>query len=252
LLLGLAAAAQYSAVFAAPMLLVAQWGAWQGLRRAPGGSSNVLALILGPWLAAAGGFLLGEPYALLKPEALLAGLQDTARGNAADLAGGLGLPLQMLGWQAANLGGLGLTWPLALLALGGLGVLVARIVRRTRRTPGVGAVPWPVLVLLAAGAGLGAGLLLNRVFMLRYSQPLVPLLAVAAGVGWAAIPWRAARWPAGALALGAAAIITGGQLALLAGPHPANELLAWLQPRLAPGQQVARLWPENPVHDATR
>jgi hypothetical protein len=94
--------------------------------------------------------------------------------------------------------------------------------------------------------------MLNRVFMLRYSQPLVPLLAVAAGVGWAAIPWRGARRLAGAGAVAAAAVITGGQLALLVGPHPANDLLAWLQPRLAPGQQVARLWPEYPVLDGTR
>jgi hypothetical protein len=92
----------------------------------------------------------------------------------------------------------------------------------------------------------------NRIFMLRYSQPLVPLLAVVAGVGWAAIPrpgWRAA---AGAVAMLVAGGMTLGQLSLLAGPHPADALGAWLDTRLQPGQEVARLWPEYADLDANR
>ena len=70
------------------------------------------------------GFVVGEPYALFVPGKIVAGIQTTVQGNASDLTAGvkqiLGMPL----WQAENVAGLALTWPLALLALGGVGVLL--------------------------------------------------------------------------------------------------------------------------------
>lgn len=107
----------------------------------------------------------------------------------------------------------------------------------------------PSLVVLVAVASLGASVALNKVFVIRYSQPLLPLLAVAAGVAWAAIPLAWLRWGAGAIALAVASVITLGQLSIMAGPHPANDLLAWLQSHLQPGQTVAQIWPEYPPLD---
>ena len=281
LLLGLATAAKYSAIFAAPALLAAQGIAWR--RAPPTWPGAGLALILAPWLAVAGGFLLGEPYALLAPGAVRQGLALAAEGNALDPASGFLAPLGMLRWQGTYLAELGLTWPLALLAAGGLIGLAATLIERPSRILDFG--PFAALkgtrwiwreredgagsntqhpklkirqrragaaILLAALGGLGIGLALNRVFMLRYSQPLVPLLATAAGVGWAMMPRPGWRMVAGALALGVAAWMTLGQVALLTGPHPANMLLAWLNERLEPGQQVAQLWPVYPVLDADR
>ena len=258
-LLGLATAAKYSGLGAAPGLLVAQWAIWRtpGAGRGPGARG---ALALGPWLALAGGFVLGEPAAVLAPGEVLVGLQNAAQANALDPAYGAKGPLAMLGWQAYHLAGQGLTWPLAALAVGGLLVLGAALVIPRRRA-GHAPAPPPARpgarragagVLLAALLGLAAELALNRVFMLRYSQPLVPLLAVAAGVGWAAIPRAGWRTAAGALAATSAGVITLGQLSLLTGPHPADGLPTWLVAHVGPGQQVARLWPAYPVLDEIR
>jgi hypothetical protein len=241
-----------------------------------------------PWLAAMLAFFIGEPYALIMPGKVIDGLQLTTQGNAADLSSGLRQIGGMLVWQARNVAGLALTWPLALLALGGLGLFVwsvgralggswtkkeassrgegrlttneggasRRSMSRTRtialrRSSIVLPLPLagPSLVMLTAVASLGASLALNKVFVIRYSQPLLPLLAVAAGVAWAAIPLAWLRWGAGAIALVVASVITLGQLAIMSGPHPANDLLAWLQSHFQPGQTVAQIWPEYPPLD---
>ena len=104
-------------------------------------------------------------------------------------------------------------------------------------------------IILAALAGLIFALALNRVPMLRYSQPLIPLLAVATGISLVAIPKRFLRWTSAALAIVVAGVITLGQLSIMAGPHPANQLLAWLETNFMPGQTVAQIWPEYPPLD---
>ena len=232
----------------------------------------VLAL---PWLGAVIGFLLGEPYALLTPHILTEGLQQASQGNAFDPSQGLGPPLEMLGWQARNLAEFGLTVPLALLAVGGVVVLALRGRRTTddrrrviegrrqkvegsqalhithhvsRITP-LSVVRRPSSVVLVALLGLIAGLALNRIYMLRYTHVLLPLAAVCAGIGWASISLKFLRWGMGVLALAVAGWITLGQLSMLAGAHPANSLLSWLQANLRPGDEVARLWPEYPLLD---
>ena len=277
LLLGLAITAKYSGIFVAPALLVAQCLAWRVRSTqyaVPSGGTRYSALRTWflPWLAAAGGFLIGEPYALIVPDKLLAGIRSTLDGNAMEASWGLEPPFRMVTWQLGNLAWLGLTLPLALLALAGIIVLLSRHLEslvapwRSARRPAD--TRWPTTgdllrstdresslalgystILLVAIASILVGLAMNRVFMLRYSQPLVPLLAVAAGVGWAAIPWPVFRWTAGALAVGVAGVITLGQLSIMAGPHPANDLLAWLDSHLKPGQQVARLSAQYPPLD---
>ncbi|MDQ3705603.1 MAG: glycosyltransferase family 39 protein [Chloroflexota bacterium] len=260
LLLGLATAAKYSAVFAATALLVAQLGVWRSVRAAA--FLSFLLIFMLPWLATMGGFVLGEPYTLIMPAAVLEGL-EAAKGNALDLSLGIGPPLEMVGWQALNLAGLGLTWPIALLSLVGLIIMVAQVVTARRKSEsrlGVvlrlspsnlrdASMLSPAIVVLVAIAGLVLGLSLSRFHMLRYSQPLMPLLAVAAGVAWVAVPRPALRWAAGALAVFVAAWITLGQLSLMLAPHPANVLLSWLRDHVRPGQQVARVWPEYPLLD---
>lgn len=258
LLLGLGIADKYSAIFAAPALLVAQVLFWKLDSTAALKIRRYNAfIVLAPWLGAALGFLVGEPYVLFVPGKIVSGIQTTMQGNASDLTTGIKQILGMLLWQADNVGGLALTWPLALLALGGVVLLAWSAVRsipylkRERIALSAGALPpaTPSWIVLAALTGMVVGLALNRVPMLRYSQPLLPLLAVAAGVSLVAIPTRVLRWAIGALAIGVASVITLGQLSIMAGPHPANDLLAWLQGHLQPGQTVAQIWPEYPPLD---
>ncbi len=252
MLMGLAVADKYSALFAAPALLVAQLSLLRSRRFKPRRKLPVLLFL--PWLAMLAGFAIGEPYAILSPGKLLDGLQITVRGNGANPALDFGASLNMLGWQSINLAGLGLTWPLAILALGGLlatlrGVLSRGMTGQHERAEQMAPQRAIAAVILTAIGGLVIGLAFNRVFMLRYSQPLVPLLAVAAGVGWAAIPRPSWRWLTAVGAVGVASVITFGQLSILADEHPANQLLTWLQGHLKPGEEVARLWPEYPILD---
>lgn len=258
LLLGLAIAAKYSALFAAPVLAVAQWAAWRTESFVKGWRVRFGVLVL-PWLAVVGGFLLGEPYALLAPDSLLAGLRYTSDGNTINLNNGLSPVIEMLAWQGRYLAELGLTWPLACTALLGVGVMLWRIIGKRRSRSSRQAKPAnqsvriaSYVVVLAAIVGLALGLALNRIPMMRYTQPMIPLLCVAAGIGWAAIPFRLLRGVAGAIAIAVAGVITLGQLSLMAGPHPADKLSAWMRAHLKDGQVVARLWPEYPLLDEER
>jgi hypothetical protein len=275
LLLGLATSAKYSAAFGALALVMAQTGflvreraetdtSTSG-RAGSRGVSRTLLVAVVPWLGALTGFLLGEPYALLTPEILREGLQEASKGNAFDPSQGIGPPLEMLSWQARNLTEFGLTLPLALLAVGGLVVLLLRsagirnqdvpdtqyAIRNTHSLTrhAIQFPTRPASVVLAALLGLATGLALNRVQMLRYTHVLLPLACVCAGIGWAAISPVVLRCGAGILAVLVAGWITLGQLSLMSGPHTANNLLAWLQANLRPGQEVARLWPEYPLLD---
>ena len=291
LLLGLAITAKYSAVFAAPGLLVASWSCWRAWRSAetrrvplvgcgnPQGSpcglrkptgfplwvaeygelytagGRLRAAFIWPGLALVGGVVLGEPAVLLMPGAVWQGLRSVAASNAAPLPT---LPVAaagMLAQQVPALAGLGLTWPLAGLACGGLGLFVrAAWVGRPHPTNGApaGTARAPAAVLLVTAGGLLAGVAVNTYAMLRYTQPLIPLLAVAAGVAWAAIPSRAVRGILGVGAIAGASVISGGQLALLAGPHPANALQAWVSTQVPPGRQIARAWLPYPMIDEAR
>ncbi|MEP6776388.1 MAG: hypothetical protein ABJA50_12405, partial [Chloroflexota bacterium] len=229
----------------------------QGSSAAPRLSRPGAFLFLAPWLGLVLGFIAGEPYVLFVPGKILSGIETTVQGNAADPSTGIRQILGTLAGQAENVARLALTGPLALLALGGVGLLIWSAVRNVRRigrdhdAPSTLVLPGavPSWIVVAALAGMVLGLALNRVPMLRYSQPLLPLLAVSAGIALVVIPGRLLRWTVGALALGVAGVITLGQLSIMAGPHPANEVLAWLQGRFRPGQTVAQAWPEYPPLD---
>jgi hypothetical protein len=292
LLLGLATSAKYSAAFGAFALVVAQMGFLVNERQSAvstmdgsdssgegSGQSTLrrtIKMLTLPWLGAVIGFLLGEPYALLTPHILQEGLEQASKGNALDPSQGLGPPLEMLGWQVRNLAEFGITLPLALLAVGGVGVLALRGRQTTddrrqgaesrgqkaegsqaisithhasRFTPRPSFVLRPSSIVITALLGLVVGLALNRVHMLRYTHVLLPLAAVCAGIGWAAISPVLLRWGVGAVALAVAGWITLGQLSMMAGAHPANSLLSWLQANLRPGDEVASLWPEYPLLD---
>ncbi len=170
LLLGLGVADKYSAIFAAPALLVAQFfylrqdsGATRSTRK-----QGVFAFVA-PWCGLVLGFVVGEPYVIFVPGKIVAGIQTTVQGNASDLTAGIKQILGMLLWQAQNVAELALTWPLALLALAGVGVLLwsaLRTVMRVRQepieqdagTPPPATASW---IVLAALAGLMLGLALN-------------------------------------------------------------------------------------------
>jgi hypothetical protein len=243
-LLGLAIAAKYSAVCAAPAVLAGQWACRATVR----GSRHPWVGRAAPWLAAGAGFLLGEPYALLAPGRVWQGLQEAGRGAAYDLLTYPTAPLHLLAWHGYYGAALALTPLLAILAAGGLAVLGRRMARRRESAPTRPAAG----VVLVAVAGLALADTANGVRMLRYDQPLLPLLAVAAGVGWAALPRPAGRGIAGAGSLATATGVTLGQLALLAGPHPADRLVAWVQAQVPPGATVARAWPEYLLVDPRR
>ena len=281
LLLGLAVSAKYSAAFGALALVVAQMGFLAHGRRTtedalPGAgrlaTSLLLALAL-PWIGAVTGFLLGEPYALLMPNKLVEGLQQASQGNSWNPSQGIATLFGMLGWQARNLAQFGLTFPLALLAVGGLAVMLrggrtmgggrangdgpeaavaeqsSRITHRASRFTLATTLFRPSSVVFAALLGAVVGLALNRIEMLRYTHVLLPLACVCAGIGWAALSPRVLRWGVGALAVVVAGWVTLGQLSMLTGPHTANSLLTWLDANLRPGDSVARLWPEYPMLD---
>ena len=134
LLLGLAISDKYSASFAAPAILLAQWFAWRTDRERRDKLLPSLSYLILPWLAVLSGFVLGEPYLLFVPGKLIAGIHDTMNGNAADPSLGLAPAIDMLKWQAENLGWLGLTLPLAILALGGILIMIARCINAWRTT----------------------------------------------------------------------------------------------------------------------
>jgi hypothetical protein len=124
LLFGLAISAKYSAAFGLPALAVAQLLI---IRSTPAPDLRRLFLLMAlPWVFVSMGFVVGEPYALIMPDVVWGGLQAANRGNGIDLALGAGPPLRMLGLHALHLGGLGLTWPLALLALAGMVIMIVR------------------------------------------------------------------------------------------------------------------------------
>jgi hypothetical protein len=133
---------------------------YKDLARIAVGDGNTLAGGCG-WLPH------GEPYALLAPGSLLEGLRYTSDGNTINLALGMGPIFEMLGWQIGNLAGLGMTWPLALMAFGGLAVMLWHAITEARHRLPVSPQPGqyerrgaiaPPLIVLAAIGGLILGL----------------------------------------------------------------------------------------------
>ena len=236
LVAGLATSMKYPGGLAFLGLLAAHaarrpaWPAWRRLV----GRDTIAAAGL-----AAGGFVLGTPFALLTPVAFARGVLDELRevhtvqfGNEADAPGYLfhlvySLPEAM-------------GWPLYLLALAGLGWALAR---RGAREAVLLAFAVPYLLVIVSWSSRFE----------RYAIPLLPCLTLLAavalvrGVGWLSERARLAPgpWPAIALA-GAAVVLLAPALArvtayhrLLAQPDTRELGSGWIERQVPPGARIA-------------
>jgi hypothetical protein len=227
LLLGMAAgasiAAKYTAVFLAiPLLVVALW-----TRRLRLGGFALLGVLAG--------FLLGEPYMLIQPVAIMQKVWTVVQASHA-IPNAYRIPVvELLQTHAAYLIRFLLGVPAALLAAAGIVILLRR-----RR-----AADWIPLVMLAGGIASFAPLLWP---MLRYHIPLLPFLALAAAMALDQCP---GFWP---VLLGGVALIMPlaasiDQLHFMRSPHPANLMLPVVLQRVPPGTPIARPMPELPPLD---
>jgi Dolichyl-phosphate-mannose-protein mannosyltransferase len=188
---------------------------------------------------AAGGFVLGTPFALLTPGAFARGVLDELRevhtvqfGNEAAAPGYL--------FHLAHSLPEAMGWPLYLLALAGLGWAVAR---RGAREAVLLAFAVPYLLVIVSWSSRFE----------RYAIPLLPCLTLLAAVALVGgVAWLSARvrlapgpWPAIALA-GAAAVLLVPALArvtayhrLLAQPDTRELGAGWIERQVPPGARIA-------------
>jgi dolichyl-phosphate-mannose-protein mannosyltransferase len=188
---------------------------------------------------AAGGFILGTPFALLTPVAFVRGVLDELRevhtvqfGNEADAPG----YLFHLAYSLPE----GMGWPLYLLALAGLAWALAA---RGAREAVLLAFAVPYLLVIVTWSSRFE----------RYALPLLPSLTllgavvVVRGVGWLSERARLVPgpWPAVALA-GAATLLLApalGRVAayhrLLAQPDTRELGASWVERQVPPGTRIA-------------
>lgn len=209
--LGLALATKGSAVFALPALLFLE-------RRRVGWAVAAVAL----------GLVTGDPGILTHAPAAVAGGAGLARET------GVRAPLEALRAWAFQ------SWQIAYYGLGI--VACAAALSALRRTPR--GTRW---ALGAFVLGLG----LSRVPVARYALPLLPPLAVEAGVALARLGPRP-RLLAGVAALLPPLLLSLGQDGIMAGEHTAQRAGDWIARNAPAGATVAQLWPEYPLLDARR
>lgn len=233
---GLATALKYPGGLAGLGLVVAHAARRRGV---PGWRRLVGRDTLAAAALAAGGFVLGTPYALLTPGAFARGVLDELRevhtvqfGNEAELGGylfhlGHALPVAM-------------GWPLALLGLAGLlGLLGGRAAR------GAVLLAFPLPYFLVIGTWSSR--------FERYAIPLLPFLALGAAIALGGgARWLARRgwlgsapWPALALA-GATAGLVAPEVARIGAYHvllgrPDTRVLgaAWVERTIPAGTRLA-------------
>jgi len=236
LVAGLATSMKYPGGLAFLGLLAAHaarrpgWPAW---RRVAGRDTTLAAGL------AAGGFVLGTPFALLTPVAFVRGVLDELRevhtvqfGNEADAPG----YLFHLAYSLPEAMG----WPVYLLALAGLAWAV--VVRGAREAVLLAfAVPY-LLVIVTWSSRFE-----------RYVIPLLPCLTLLAalalvrGVGWLAERGRLAPRPWRGIALaGAAVLLVAPALGrvtayhrLLARPDTRELSSGWIEREVPPGARIA-------------
>jgi hypothetical protein len=92
---------------------------------------------------------------------------------------------------------------------------------------------------------------LSRVPVARYALPLLPPLAVEAGVALSRLEPRK-RLPACVAALLPPLLLSLGQDGILAGTHTAQHAGDWIAQHAPAGATVAQLWPEYPLLDTRR
>jgi hypothetical protein len=174
--------------------------------------------------AAVGGFLLGEPYALLAFGAWWSASLETASriGSTAPEAFGLA----ELAWRHGV--------QVLLYGLGPVAALAAVMgLSRVGR------------LLAAATAGLALTLALSRFPMGRYAVPLLPFLAVAAGLAMARLHGLRIALAVTA-ALGPELLYSGAAVAQLGLVHPYQRAADWIESNVPAGASLARLWAEYP------
>jgi len=220
LTMGAALATKWSALVLLPLLALAHLG-----RREPGWWKTYLALL--------GAFLVGQPYVVLDFGTWREAVADLLRTNAA--SPGL-LPIELLARQSFHLAYYGVG-PAAL----GLALLWLWQQRRE-----------PSTRLLVAASGLWfASLCLVKHPLARYTLPLLPLLAVAAGSALTRFSRRQAfLW--GLVAILPPLVLSGGQLRVLTEPHTARRAADWIVGSLRPGSRITQQWLEYPVLDGSR
>ncbi len=227
--LGLAAgasvAAKYTAIFLVIPLMVAALCSQRFARR------QTAAVLLG----AMGGFLLGEPYFLFRPHEIAQQVADVVRRSHA-IPAGFRIPVpDLLGTQLINSVRFVIGAPAAVLAVAGILILVRRGT----------AADWMPILMLLGGVASFVPLLWP---MLRYQVPLLPWLALGAGVALHACPrpWRIVLGTA-ALVMPVAASID--QFRFMRSPHAANLMLRVILEHVPPGTPVSRLMPQLPPFD---
>jgi hypothetical protein len=102
-----------------------------------------------------------------------------------------------------------------------------------------------------AVAGLFLSLGFSRIPVARYGLPLLPVLAVEAGIAVAALP-PPRRAAVAALAALPPLALSCGQVGILRDAHTAQRAADWISAHAAPGASIARLWPEYPLLDERR
>ena len=179
-------------------------------------------------MAVLAGFVVGEPYALLafrEWSSASAGIVTRIAGAARESFG----VAELIARHAVQL---------TLYGLGPVGVAAAVVgLRRAERVLGL------------AVAGLALTLPLSRFPMGRYELPLLPFLAVAAGLALARLH-PTGRRAALLVALAPPLAYSLAADAALFGAHPYANAGAFIRSRAPQGASVARLWSEYPPLDA--
>ena len=227
--LGLAAgacvAAKYTAIFMmVPLIPIVLWPRHFAMR-------PIGALLLG----AMAGFLLGEPYVLIRPHEIANQVSTVFRTSQAIPDEFRISAVDLLKRHAVNAVRFLVGAPVALLSLAGIAIML----RRRAEADWI-----PIAVLL----GVIASLVPLLWPMLRYQIPLLPPLALAAAVALQRCPrkWRG-------LLAGAALVMplatSVDQLRFMRSPHPANLMLPVILQRVPRGTPIARLMAELPPLD---
>jgi len=186
ILAGLATSMHYYAVFIGVPLVIAAWLAWSDVT-----APRRLTQIARAAAIAAGAFVLGSPFLLAEPLTAVRDIRanrqiviDRAVEGAARWFPSAADYARMLAFEAVG-------WPIALLVVIGTVALA-----RTRGRLMWLLVSFPIVFLLFIS---------NTVAATRYLNPVLPFVALAAGIGLSSL-WRRGFSPAGALPLSLVAV----------------------------------------------
>lgn len=172
--------------------------------------------------------LLTSPYLLLAHDVVLRNLRGEAQMHHLGATGGS--PLYNLDWYLEGPLANGLSWPGLLLAAGGLAIICLRPDRRAA---------W---LLVPVVAGFGAVFCVQHLVWDRWVLPLMPLLAIPAGVMVVAIAAQVRRFAlARSGAAGWAGIALGGCLVAMIAPMAVQDA-AQARGRMNDTRQRASAW----------